>query len=295
MSKKQPKVIQSTRFGGTDPLSANDLKRLTVNSFSQAGNLVEDWAGEPMLIPGLVLTQDNSRVESATPVLIGTLFNRKPLIVDCAKHWNFEQKLRLKFKALDLRDVPFGTNMTSNLMDCIDIPYDFINSKDERVDDTDLVEDGLEGFCIRIHLCPASTRTAKMEIMFFPLEKEKLLAAYPLAKVHVFPGMEIFRVEIELGIQRDELLDNNYGLPILPAIITREPIKSSTVVPSREEVVTAISSLLRRTTATCVKSTSNSMYRAWSAIKKGGESKLADTVCRDEWPLPPEPQNPQGT
>ena len=53
---KWPKLIKSSRFGGDDPLTANDLKQLMVQSFAQASSLVEDWNGEPMLIPGFRLS-----------------------------------------------------------------------------------------------------------------------------------------------------------------------------------------------------------------------------------------------
>ena len=213
------------------------------------------------------------------------------------RKWKYKQereKLTLKFKALDLNTIPFGASMVSDLMDGEDVFYDFLDVNGDRVDDTDLVEEGMEGFCLRFHLCPATSRTAKMDMMFFPLAKKKLLDTYRLASVFVFPGMEIYRLEMELGIPRDEILDNNSGLPILPVLRTREPIRSTTVIPSSQELVFAISSLLRKTAAPCVKSTSNSLYRAWASIKKHGESKLTETVCRDVWPLPPAPQPPQG-
>ena len=235
---KQPKVISSKRFGGTDPLSANDLKRLTIDSFAQAGSLVEDWHGEPMLIPGLTLSQDNTKVESATPVLIGTVFNKKPLVIDCEKIWSFKRKVLLHIKATDLNTIPFKASLVSELVDGLDLNYVFVDADtQETVEDSELAEDGFEGFTTRFHLHPCSSRSAKVELMFYPLDKAKLTSTYKEAEVFVFPGLELLKLEIELGIQRDELLDNNYGLPILPVIRTREALKSTSKVPSRSEIV----------------------------------------------------------
>ena len=100
-SKKKPTVITDIAFSGTDSLTANDLKRLVVPNFKSApATLIEDYENTPLFFIGMELSDDNSRIENATPVTTGLL---RGASVNASKIWAFgNHEVQLNFQPLDL-------------------------------------------------------------------------------------------------------------------------------------------------------------------------------------------------
>ena len=100
-SKKKISVIEDIAFSGTDSLSANDLKRLVVPDFKSApATLIEDYENTPLFFIGMDLSEDNTRIENATPVTTGLL---RGASVNASKIWSFGQhEVQLNFQPIDL-------------------------------------------------------------------------------------------------------------------------------------------------------------------------------------------------
>ena len=96
-------------MGGTDPLSIEDLRYLTVDSFNEAARkLIDNYNNEPTLMVGLTFTQDNTRVENATPILAGRVDKMK---FDANKYWTFTRRLEIVIKRLDLKVFNFTNTL----------------------------------------------------------------------------------------------------------------------------------------------------------------------------------------
>ena len=298
MARKKPQIIGSAKkFQGTDKLSANDLKRLRVTTFNGAASIfLENWKKEPVFLVGLTLSQDNENIENATALLQGFLWPEgKELSAN--NFWHFDKELVMTFEKIDLEKFEFDGCNTSRLLSHTLLDYSVkVKGADQALSDSELKSLGFPGFCLRVFCHAISTTSVKVELLLYPLERDTLLKENGLAVNYYFPGVTVEKFEVELGIQRDELLDNNYGCPILPVIKTKEPIRSNSKVPGREEITHAIGTLLRATRAPDGKSSYTTMLKSWGQLKKHGESKLKRPVYDDWiWPKPKEPSRQTGT
>ena len=297
MAKKKAQVIRGSRkFQGTDPLSANDLKRLRVSTFSGAASIfLENWKDEPVFLVGLTLTQDNEKIENATALLQGFLWPEGKKL-EANSFWQLDKELVMNFEKIDLSKFEFDGVTSSKYLNHTHLDYKIsVKGQNQPLSDDELKSLGIGGFCMRVFCHPISTTSVKVALLLFPQDRDLLVQEMDLAKNYYFPGVTVEKFEVELGIQRDELLDNNYGCPILPVIKTQEPIKSNTRVPSSAEIVHAIGTLMRATRAPDGKSSHTTLMKCWGQLKKHGESKLKHPVYEDwYWPKPKEPSKQAG-
>ena len=117
---------------------------------------------------------------------------------------------------------------------------------------------------------------------------------YPLIERAVFPGIKVGCFDVELGFDGQKIVDKAIGSPILPCIKVKEPIKSSTQIPSRDEFLHAISSTLRQVVAPELKQNERTLMASWAAIKDKGESQLSKDTSTPAWPEYVVVQNSQG-
>ena len=287
------KVIKSSRMRGTDPLSVEDLRYLTVDSFDQAArNLIDNYNNEPTLMVGLTFSQDNTKVDTATPILAGRVDRMK---FDANKYWSFTRRLEIVIKKLDLKLFTFSNTLTSGYLDHSKIEYSF-----EPVDDNEpvekdwLSEEGFQGFVIKVYTHPISSTTVKMQMALFPLELDILKTEHTLSMYDNFPAFEIRKQEIGLGPQRTDELVNNYGLPILPVVKLTAPLSDNGPVPSRLDIVRSINAMLCATSAPEIRKSKATLYQRWGELKVHGESKLVRKEFGYTWPPPPEVETPTG-
>ena len=297
--KKRAQVIRGSRkFLGTDPLTANDLKRLQVKSFSgAAGVFLENWERDPTFLVGLTLSQNNENIENAQALLQGDIWT-EGRTYEASLFWHLEKKdILLCFDKLDLEKFDFDGVCASRFLDHNSIDYTVkVKGDDKPLTPAELKSMGFPGFCLRAFCHPISTSVVKVALLLFPLERELLVKENNLAVHYYFPGVVMEKFEVELGIQCDELLDNNYGCPILPVLLSKEPIKSTSKVPSREDIIYAIGTLLRATRAPDCKATYATCLKSWGQLKKHGESKLKHPKYDDwYWPKPKDPEAQTGT
>ena len=283
MSRKDKVIITSSRFGGTDRLTPNDLKRLVVDSFDQGPRvLIEDYANQPVLMVGLEFSADNSAVESANAIMAG---KTEKFTVDANKAWPFERKVDLNILPMDLRMFEFRGSLVSNYLDFSEVRYEFIHrDKGANLVDADIVDKGFTGFTLRAFTRPTTSVHAKLQMLIFPLDKETLLKEHPLARTPCFPGIEIYRSELHLGVQKDDLLDTSFGLNILPCVTTSQPIRTQGPVPTREDIVGSMCGLLRKAYAPEVRTKRSTLLQRWGELKEHGADKLEPREYREEWP-----------
>ena len=99
--------IESSRFGGDEPLDISEFKTLNVKAFNDAGKLIANYVDEPTMLVGLTLTPDNTAIENANPVLIGRFF-KKGSGIDGKAIWNFDHTANLTLKEMDLQKFIFN-------------------------------------------------------------------------------------------------------------------------------------------------------------------------------------------
>ena len=276
-------VISSSRMGGTDPLTPSDMRRLVVENYQQGPRrLIDDYQDQPVLMVGLEFTVDNTAVESANTVLAGKL---EQVIIDANKIWPFKRQLNLCLKPSDLRLFEFRGTMVSEYLDHQDIRYEFVQRDREKpMTETDIVDQGFSGFTLRAFTHPITSIKAKMQMLIYPLDRDTLFAQHPLARTPCFPGIEVYRSELHLGVQRDELLDTSFGLNILPCIKAATPITDQGPVPTREDMVGSMCGLLRKTFAPEVRTKRSTLLQRWGDLKEHGADKLEPREYREEWP-----------
>ena len=286
-AKKPPVEITSPRFEFTDVLTANDLKRVCAPSFTTAAAaLIENWEGEPVLMVGLHLSQDNESVTNSSTLLQGTLYKTGKAL-EVSKLWNTKANFILKIEALDLTKFRMGGNMFSEYLDSDDFDHAFWDKdKKAEAEATALADNNIKGFCLRVFLAPMSSKSANLAVLLFPASLATLEADHPQHQKPAFPGIVITRAEILLGPQTKTITDKIYGSPLMPVLCPSTPILSSSKIPQMCQLAGSIAALLKKTQAPDCKANHKTLNESWENIKRDGESRLAEKSYDKYWPAP---------
>ena len=180
------------------------IKKLVVATFSDAGQLIENYANEPTMLVGLNFSSDNAAVDNANTVLIGKHF-KKPYEMDGQQIWNFNHTAKLFINELDLGKFIFNGQCWSEYLDFKDLDYDLqcpTGTTNEQ-----LIANGFKGFCLRVFLAPETSIAARMCILFYPLCADAMKTEYTMSDDPRFSGIVISRAHINLGLQREEVTD----------------------------------------------------------------------------------------
>ena len=292
--KRDPTPITSHRFEFKDVLTANDLKRVCAPSFTTAAAaLIEGWDKEPVLMVGLHLSPENDQVTNSSALLQGTLYKTGKNL-EVPKIWNTKANLLLKIEPLDLSKLALGGNMTSEYLDSKDIEHSFVDRDKAAVADADLLAaNGVNGFCLRVFLAPATTKSANMTVLLFPASLDTLQADHPLRERSAFPGVVITRAEIMLGPQTKNITDKVYGSPIMPVLCPSNPILTTTKVPDMCQIAGSIAALMQKAQAPDCKNGHKTLLESWELLKRDGESRLAKKTCDRSWPAPVRVSQPE--
>ena len=293
MSRKKgtPPIILDVAFKGDDSLTANDLKRLVVPNFKDAPKtLIEDYEKTPIVYVGMALTEDNTRIESSTALTGGVL---RGASVNASKIWKFaEHEVQLNFSPIDLSLFEYDGKLCSQLVDSSELDYE-LNCATATTEDLKAL--GFSGFTVRVFLTPTTGHNCQIVIVIYPEERTELESAQSLVDRPVFPGIQVGgKFDVELGFNYRQIVDKAIGSPILPCIVTKEPIKSTSEIPSREEFLDKIASTLRAVVAPEIKQNGRTLAAAWAAIKDKGEAQLSKAVPTPLWPEFEPVANPTG-
>ena len=287
MAKKPPTEIVSHWFEFTDTLTANDLKRVCAPSFTTAAAaLIENWAGEPVLMVGLHLSQDNEQVMNSSALLQGTLY-KSGKALEVSKLWNTKANILLKLEALDLTKFKLGGNMYSEYLNSDEIEHTFVDrDKSAEAEAAVLSTNGIQGFCLRVFLAPMTSKSANLAMLLFPASLDTLTADHELFEKPNFPGIVITRAEILLGPQTKTITDKIYGSPLMPVLCPSNPILTSSKTPEMCQIAGGIAALLRKTQAPDCKANHKTLNEAWELLKVDGDSRLASKSYDRFWPAP---------
>ena len=131
-------------------------------------------------------------------------------------------------------------------------------------------------------MVPLSATMGKIMIMFYPLPPEELLEEHPLAQHPQFPGLKVLSLECPLGIPSGDLVDRQWGSPILPAILVASPLGG--VIPDTVEIRSAMAAILRRVHLPEVKLNRTYLMEKMEALRRDGESQLVIGQPEAIWP-----------
>ena len=131
---------------------------------------------------------------------------------------------------------------------------------------------------------PVSGNGAKMALMVYPAKKEDLLKDNPAIDKPVFPGIKVGVYDVEMGFDGQKIVDKAIGSPILPCLMVKEPIKSTSTIPSRDDFLAAISSTLRMAVWPEMKQNERTLSASWAAIRDKGEGQLSKDPPPAIWP-----------
>ena len=131
---------------------------------------------------------------------------------------------------------------------------------------------------------PTTGHNVKLTLVIFPKKKEDLDSDQSLSDRAVFPGIKIGVFDVELGFDGQKIVDKAIGSPVLPCLVVKELIKSSTTIPSRDEFLYALSSTLRLAVSPEIKQNERTLSAAWAAIKEKGECQLSKESAPIYWP-----------
>ena len=115
--KKRIAVIKNKAFSGKDNLTTNDWKAMVVDSATQSAELVDDWQGEPVVIPVVSLNEDNSRIENCTLASCGTLWGETGKVSQANKLWNLNEPVKLHLQPIPMEKFTFQGSMISEFVD----------------------------------------------------------------------------------------------------------------------------------------------------------------------------------
>ena len=285
--QRSARKIDSADFEGAEELDAGDWRRLGGSSLpSSASDLFPEWTGEPLVIPGLTLTNDNAAAANLSVFVQGDLLEGKKKAVLASRFWPVsDNAIYLNFPSIPGDLFKFGSNMTSSLVDSSRIEHEFTKSgailAPEEVSDA-----GVGDFCLKLHLRPTQAAWTAFSISLFPASETTLNADHPQCKNPVFPGICILTGELKLQPRASELfVERATGCPVLPAISTGG---DSPIAIKVKEIKAAIAALFRKAVLPENKQNHGTLGARWAAIQQHGPSKLSDGTPDLLWPLPTE-------
>ena len=137
--KAAPTEIPGDVFKKKADLAIKVLQGLCVNSPADTASLISDWSRGIGCGLAITLNNDNSKIVSCTPVIMGDLFlpastgTRKTFAVNGC--WPAFPTLSLSFSPIDGATFNFNNSMVSNLVDNGAIEYDLIANNEVLTDE----------------------------------------------------------------------------------------------------------------------------------------------------------------
>ena len=283
--KAAPTEIPGDSFGNQADLSLDVLRSLVVSSPADTANLISDWSRG--IGCGLVctLSNDNRRVLSCKPVLLGDLLPlsnsnaRKSFAVNGC--WPGFPALAIAFSPIDAATFSFNESCVSDWVDSSAVEYDFL-SNNQVLSDQDCEEANIRGFALRIFLVPTTHEYVKLTLTLCPLPLTELTTDHPLYASPKFPQLKIWSGMVPFLPTSRSFIATDWGCSFLPAIIPGSPL--SDTYPSGTTLRAALSATLRSATRPEIKANSSTLFPRWTAIQEQGAAAL-DTAAPDLiWP-----------
>ena len=293
---KKPATIQGAAFKGDAALPLELWQKLECSSPDEApGKLLNRWNGGIVAFTVGRLSNDNRRLDNLNLHLSGLLWEKEPLSSKAANFWPIEdQDIKLNFKSINANVFSFKeAGLVSQLIDSAELPFSF-QKGGAPLEDDEIENLGLQGFCVRAFVQPRREYYVVFSILLFPLGKEDLLETHQLAKNPMFPGLLLYKKEIQLRFKTSDLFgDLKLGSPIVPAVIPGEAWTAAPNCPSATDLKRALACTLRaafKPDAVVGKKKVQTLEARWSELLAEGESKLRLSSCDFTWPEAPAPR-----
>ena len=285
MPNPAEKVIEHEGFKKEAELSNDMVQKLLVKSYGDAARtLIKDGKGNPVIILGAKLAQDNKALENVEPVLAGTLFRKTARKYVSTKFWNFPDKTHLVLQPIDLTLFRFDDAMDSSYVDSSEVSFSFQYEDGTEVPDTTLADQGFAGFCLKVFLIPVAGMTAKMKLVLFPAKKSVLKDDHAHSGDSRFPGLTVTSVEVQIGINYSTVSDKAIGTTVVPCLMSQGQYDNSSAVPSTEQVIACVSSLMRTAVMPETVKSHKELWQRWGEIAKDGPTKLQTMAREYVWP-----------
>ena len=284
---KITRKIKGSEFEGEENLSAAEWSKLVVDSLTNsAAKLFPAWTGDPVVIPGMTLSNDNSKASNLNVFVQGDLLDGKAKAVLASRFWPMQDNnVYLSLPTLPGDIFKFSGSLTSDLLDSSRIEHAFTRAGNPLPPEeaTDL---GAGNFCLKLHLRPTQATWVAFSVSLFPSSQADLLEHHPLATNGAFPGICISAGELKLQPRSAEkFVEKATGCPVLPALRLGGTAPISLTI---KEVKAALAALFRKALLPENKQNHSTLLPRWSAIQECGVSKLLDGTPELMWPLPTE-------
>lgn len=283
--KASPTEIPGDAFKKKADLATEILQDLVVDSPADTASLISDWSRGIGCGLAVSLNNDNSKIVSCTPVLMGDLFLpsssgiRKTFAVNGC--WPAFPTLSLAFSPLDGAIFTFNNSMVSELVDSGAVEYDLI-ANNEILTDEACDKGNIKGFTLRLYLVPSTHDYVKLTLTICPLPLAELTAVHPLATNPKFPQIRLWGGMVPFLPAARSILAADWGCPFLPSLIPGGPV--SDVFPSSSMLRSAISSTLRSAVRPEIKANSSTLFPRWAALQEHGAASLDSTLPDMIWP-----------
>ena len=163
-------VIKDKEFSGGAPLTAEDWSIFVVEHFDDLGPIfLNEWQDTAGVLLTGELSADNAHIQNLNLVTVGKIFTKQPAVVAANRIWTFKEKdVYLRLDTIDLKKFKFSGKMYSEFLDSSDLAFKFIDENDMAVPLLPLVQQGFEGFSLRMVVAPDSTFLAKVYVYIYP-------------------------------------------------------------------------------------------------------------------------------
>ena len=193
--------------------------------------------------------------------------------------------LRLNLKIEEASILTLSGTMVGDYVDQADLDWTITDEMPgltpKTLDQGELVEKGVGGFCCRVFAYPVRPTWVKIAIMVYPLNREELAMQHKLYNNPAFPGIEFKSEEIQFCPLSN---DKRWGCPFVPLLLTGGCRGTFPHIPDTDEIRAKVASILR----TAVKPDSSrnmaGLQPKWEAISVAGASKLKEKVPDTIWP-----------
>ena len=282
-------TISGDGFRGSTSLTLIQLRGLEVNSVADTAQTIlskTNWDGGVIATLSINLSNDNLRVHSASFNLLGRLY---PDSKSFPAHKFFkidDSSITLSIKIDDSSYFSFKEGLTSELVDGANIEHSF-KRNGEDIEDEELEELGISGFCLRMFCMPSAQDWIKFNLTLIPRPLADIQeSTNNLVNSPLFPCLSLATGDIPLKPLTQELLQVRWGFPILPAIIPGVPMSTSNNCPCSTDIRATLSAVLRHVNRPEIKLNVDYWEARMNEICKDGEASLKEMPLELVWPLP---------
>ena len=262
---------------------------MRAETISEAFDLiVSNWRGKLIGFIALILKPDNSGLADVQLVLKGDMFADNHKLLGASKFFEFNAPLQLVIESMDCANLVFNNSLVSDYLDSSQLKFHF--KKDRTSPALTAIEAlaaGFRGFSVRAYLQPTAEARLKISVSLYPSSLVELQESHPLVGSPYFPGISLGFITFPFPPKcREIFVDGNYGLPILPALISEIPFMPGNPHPSTSQLIAAIAATMRNVHIPTTSLNRGNLLPLWESLKTSRDTGLKITKADLVWPMP---------